>query len=144
MQSQLLNWSQLIIVWPIAIWVMKHLACLIQCKLYPLQVRASSLGIFLQLMLYFPSHTVVKWSILSLQNSVFVKWLHMSCYNNIVGYISKVGFIRDHAVVKYCLRMEDFRGEQRRSVVTKLIANEMGGGSWGGHKNITVPYRGIR
>ena len=24
--------------------------------------------------------------------------------------------------------MEDFRGEQRRSVVTKLIANEMGGG----------------
>ena len=48
--------------------------------------------------------------------------------------------------------MEDFRGEQRRSVVTKLIANEIGGGghggvmggSWGGHKNITVPYRGIR
>ena len=30
--------------------------------------------------------------------------------------------------------MEDFRGEQRRSVVTKLIANEMGGG---GHKNVT-------
>ena len=28
--------------------------------------------------------------------------------------------------------MEDFRGEQRRPVVTKLIANEMGGGSWGG------------
>ena len=45
----------------------------------------------------------------------------------IVGYISKVGFIRDHAVVNYCLRMEDFRGEQRGSVVTKLIANEMGG-----------------
>ena len=43
--------------------------------------------------------------------------------------------------------MEDFRGEQRRSVVTKLIANEMRGvmgGSRGGHKNITVPYRGIR
>ena len=44
--------------------------------------------------------------------------------------------------------MEDFRGEQRRSVVTKLIANEMGGGGevmgGGGHKNITVPYRGIR
>ena len=42
--------------------------------------------------------------------------------------------------------MEDFRGEQRRPVVTKLIANEMGGGGvlGGGHKNITVPYRGIR
>ena len=35
-------------------------------------------------------------------------------------------------MVKYCLRMEDFRGEQRRSVVTKLIANEMGGGGHGG------------
>ena len=27
--------------------------------------------------------------------------------------------------------MEDFRGEQRGSVVTKLIANEMGGGHGG-------------
>ena len=32
--------------------------------------------------------------------------------------------------------MEDFRGEQRRSVVTKLIANEIGGGSWGGHGGV--------
>ena len=30
--------------------------------------------------------------------------------------------------------MEDFRGEQRRSVVTKLIANEIGGG--GGHGGV--------
>ena len=28
--------------------------------------------------------------------------------------------------------MEDFRGEQRGLVVTKLIANEMGGGGHGG------------